>query len=184
MPDIVTIAGSPSSPSSSTALLRYARSQLEKAGLQSESIVVRDLPAEDLLYGRLGSPSIQRATTQLSLAQGVIIATPIYKASYTGLLKAFLDLLPQNALRGKIVLPIVTGGSPGHLLAVDYALKPVLASLGAQHILQGVYILDGQLQRIDGEVIRFDETIAQRLRLSLEELAIQLIGQPTTLVGV
>lgn len=50
----------------------------------------------------------------------MIIATPIYKAAYTGVLKVFLDLLPTNALAGKIILPIGTGATPAHLLALDY----------------------------------------------------------------
>ena len=57
----------------------------------------------------------------------VIVATPIYKAAYSGLLKVFLDLLPAEALRGKTVLPLASGGSVAHLLALDYALKPVLS---------------------------------------------------------
>ncbi|WP_372430482.1 NAD(P)H-dependent oxidoreductase [Janibacter melonis] len=50
------------------------------------------------------------------------------------MLKTFLDLLPQDALRGKVVLPVATGGSPAHVLSVDYALRPVLASLAPSAI--------------------------------------------------
>jgi FMN reductase len=60
-------------------------------------------------------------------------------------LKVFLDLLPQTALRNKVVLPIATGGSPHHMLALDYALRPVLQSLSARHILPGVYATDSQV---------------------------------------
>jgi FMN reductase len=63
----------------------------------------------------------------------VVVATPVYKAAYSGLLKVFLDVLPQTALKGKLVLPLATGGSPHHMLALDYALRPVLQSLGAPH---------------------------------------------------
>jgi len=73
-----------------------------------------------------------------------LVATPIYKAAYSGLLKSFLDLLPQDGLRGKTVLPLATGGSTAHLLALDYALKPVLGALGARHILDSVYATDAQ----------------------------------------
>ena len=73
-------------------------------------------------------------------ADAIVVATPVYQAAYSGLLKVFLDLLPQFAFRGKAVLPIVTGGSPAHVLAVDYALRPVLANLGAAHIGQGWFV--------------------------------------------
>ena len=57
-----------------------------------------------------------------------MVATPVYKAAYSGLLKVLLDLLPQTALKEKTVLPLATGGSPHHMLALDYALRPVLQS--------------------------------------------------------
>ena len=74
----------------------------------------------------------------------------VYKAAYSGVLKVFLDLLPQTALQGKVVLPLATGGSPHHMLALDYALRPVLQSLAARHILPGVYASDAQIPK-DGE---------------------------------
>ena len=77
----------------------------------------------------------------------VVVATPIYKAAYSGVLKAFLDLLPQDGLQGKQVLVLGTGGSIAHLLALDYALKPVLSALGARHILDVVYAEDTQFVR-------------------------------------
>lgn len=71
-----------------------------------------------------------------------MVATLVYKAAYSGLLNVFLDLLPQTALKHKTVLPLATGGSLHHMLALDYALGPVLQSLSAQHILPGVYATD------------------------------------------
>jgi FMN reductase len=56
-----------------------------------------------------------------------------------------LDLLPQYALSGKTVLPLATGGSLAHVLAIDYALRPVLTSMGAAHIVQGWFTLDKDL---------------------------------------
>ena len=89
--------------------------------------------------------AIQDAVRKVSRAHVVLVATPIYKAAYSGLLKAFLDLLPQDALRGKTVLPLATGGSIAHLLALDYALKPVLSALGARDILDPVFATDAQI---------------------------------------
>ncbi|MGK4624046.1 NAD(P)H-dependent oxidoreductase, partial [Raoultella ornithinolytica] len=60
-------------------------------------------------------------------------------------LKTLLDLLPERALDGKVVLPLATGGTVAHLLAVDYALKPVLNALKAQEILHGVFADDSQV---------------------------------------
>lgn len=74
-------------------------------------------------------------------ADALVVATPIHKAACSGLLKTFLDLLPQHAFAGKPVLPLATGGSPAHFLALDYSLRPVLTALGAQ-VAQGWFVLD------------------------------------------
>ncbi|MGA0423628.1 NAD(P)H-dependent oxidoreductase [Escherichia coli] len=71
-------------------------------------------------------------TEQLQQADGLIVATPAPNAACSGALKTLLDLLPERALQGKVVLPLATGGTVAHLLAVDYALKPVLSALKAQ----------------------------------------------------
>lgn len=171
--DVVTIAGSPSAASRSSAVLGYARQTLEGAGLHTAAISVRDLPAIDLVYGRFDSPAVQQAAELIEHARSVIVATPIYKAAYSGVLKSFLDVLPQKALAGKLVLPIATGGSPAHMLAIDYALNPVLASLGVRHLLRGVYMLDSQIQIVDGQV-EFDAIAAERLDSSLDSLINEL----------
>jgi FMN reductase len=131
---------------------------------------VRDLPPTDLIHARLDSEAVAAANLLLDQAEGVIIATPVYKAAYSGVLKTFLDLLPQDALQGKTILPIATGGSSAHLLALDYALKPVLCALGATHILRGVYVTDSQIQIEHGGLIRLDDAVELRLQASLNEL--------------
>jgi FMN reductase len=174
--DVITIAGSPSRFSRSAAVLDYTRRTLERNGLRTRALHVRDLPPEDLIYGRFDSPDILEWISLLQQVRGVIVATPVYKASYSGVLKTFLDLLPQQALSGKLVLPIATGGSPAHMLAIDYALRPVLASLSAQHILNGVYIVDSQIQ-VTEETFQLEAVVAQRLDTALSYFADQL-GAP------
>ena len=98
--------------------------------------------AEALLGADFRHPAIVEATDLFARADGVVVGTPVYKASYSGVLKALLDLLPQYALTGKTVLPLATGGSTAHVLAIDYALRPVLNSMGAAHIVQGWFTLD------------------------------------------
>jgi FMN reductase len=152
MADVVTLAGSPSHPSRSTAILDHVRAQFEANGFSTESVQVRDLPAEALLFAQFDNPAIQQAIAAVANARIVVIATPVYKAAYTGVLKALLDVLPQRAFSNKSVFPIATGGSPAHLLSIDYALKPVLSALGAEHILGGLYIQDSQIQYGNGAV--------------------------------
>ncbi len=143
--NIVAILGSPSEVSRSASLLALAQARLNGVASQSRRISVRDLPAQALLHAELGDPQIRQAIDLVGDADVVLVATPIYKAAYSGVLKAFLDLLPQDALRGKTVLPLATGGSVAHLLALEYALKPVLAALGARDILDPVFASDAQI---------------------------------------
>ncbi|MBD2691196.1 NADPH-dependent FMN reductase [Anabaena catenula] len=166
---ILAIAGSPSHPSKSYGLLEYATQFISQQGLETDIISVRDLPAEDLVYGRYNSAALEKPKALLEQASGVIIATPIYKAAYTGVLKAFLDLLPQKALTGKIILPLATGGTIAHLLSIEYALKPVLGELGARHILSTVYAVDKQIQIQADASLQLDEEIEQRLQEVLIE---------------
>ncbi|KRE83891.1 FMN reductase [Paenibacillus sp. Soil766] len=169
MSKVVIISGSPTPTSRLHGVIEVAKSELEQAGLEVDWIKVRDLPPEDLLYAKFDSAAIVEASKRVADADAVFVATPVYKASYTGVLKAFLDLLPQKGLERKIVLPLAVGGTYAHLLAIDYALKPVLSVLGAQNILQGVYVLDKQVTWGDQGQAILDDEITSRLKESVTE---------------
>lgn len=145
MAHVVTISSSPSPTSRTDAVLSHVARRLVVHAHAVSPVVLRDLPAEALVRADTSDAQVSAAVALLASADAVVVTTPIYKAAYSGLLKVFLDLLPQDALRGKAVLPVVTGGSPAHVLAVDYGLRPVLASLGADHIGQGWFVLASQV---------------------------------------
>ncbi|MFF4245610.1 NADPH-dependent FMN reductase [Streptomyces sp. NPDC001822] len=142
MATILSVSGSPSATSRTARLLRHLDDRLRDQGHDVTPLDVRTLPAEALLGADFGHPAVVGATALFAEADGVVIGTPVYKAAYSGLLKSLLDLLPQFALAGKTVLPLATGGSTAHVLAIDYALRPVLSSMGAAHIVPGWFTLD------------------------------------------
>jgi len=142
---VLLIAGSPSHTSRSAALLESVGKRLAKHQIEVTQLQIRDLDAQALIHADFAHPSIVRAVQQVADARVVVIATPVYKAAYSGMLKVFLDLLPQTGLKGKTVLPLATGGSPHHMLALDYALRPVLQALAAKQILPGIYATDAQV---------------------------------------
>lgn len=72
----------------------------------------------------------------------VVFASPTYKATYTGLLKVFLDRFPSNGLDGVVAVPLMLGAGPGHQLAPEVFLRPVLAELGAVLPTRALYVLD------------------------------------------
>jgi FMN reductase len=162
MPDIVTVSGSPASPSRSQHLLRVAEEMLTKRGFSVHRVDVRQLPAAALIHGDWNDPAVRAALDSIRQARAVVIATPLFKASYSGLLKTFLDLLPQTALAGKPVLSFATGGSLAHLLALDYALKPVLTALGARLVLDNVFATESEVPLTDG-AFNLSEALGQRL---------------------
>jgi len=171
MPDIVLVSGSPSVKSRSVAILKDVRAQLEARHLSVSLVNVCDFPAEDLIFARYDSPTFADAKAAVDQASGIVVSTPIYKAAYTGTLKTFLDILPQQALRGKTVLPLATGGTMAHLLAIDYSLKPVLSALGATDLLQGVYSIDEQVRvSPEGELWMHDD-LRTRLQSAVEQFA-------------
>jgi len=145
MTTTLILTGSPSSSSRTAALSRSVGERLAKLGSDSSLLEVRSLPAEDLLHARVDAPAIAAAVERVRAAHGLVVATPVYKAAYSGLLKTFLDLLPQFGLRNKVVLPLATGGTLAHVLSIDYALRPVLKSLDALHVVAGLFVLDKQL---------------------------------------
>jgi FMN reductase len=142
MARILTVSGSPRTISRSAKLLDHVAGDLSLAGHEVDALRVLDLPGDPLLGGDVDDPAIRDSVQRLAAADAVVIATPVYKAAYTGLLKAWLDLLPQFALADKVVLPLATGGSLAHALALDYALRPVLQSMGARHVVQGYLVVD------------------------------------------
>lgn len=179
---VVSLAGSPSQRSRSGVLLDAAGDWLQRHGVEVVRYAVRDFEPADLIHARFGSPVVQRFAEHVEQADGLLVATPVYKASFAGALKTLLDLLPERALANKAVLPLASGGSAAHMLALDYALKPVLAALKAQEILHGVYAVDRQIAYADGnQPARLDDELRERLEAAASQLLAALARCPRPL---
>ncbi|MEV0644897.1 NAD(P)H-dependent oxidoreductase [Phytomonospora sp. NPDC050363] len=86
-----------------------------------------------------------RAATQ---ARVLVVATPVYKASFTGLLKLFLDQLHPGALDGVIAVPVTIAAAPTHTLLADLHLRPVLAELGASLPVPSLTLTEKELPNL------------------------------------
>ncbi|MCF2972681.1 NADPH-dependent FMN reductase [Synechococcus sp. Nb3U1] len=170
MPDILLLSGSPSANSRSEAVLHHAAGLLPRQGFTTPFVSVRDLPPEDLVLTKFDSPQLKQIQAQVAQADGILISAPVYKASYPGVFKALLDLLDQDALTGKVILPMATGGTLAHLLAIDFAMKPVLSVMGATHILKGIYILSAQIQFDADGKLQLEAEIEERLQAGIQSL--------------
>lgn len=178
MATVLSVSGSPSPTSRTARLLRHLDDRLTAQGHDVVPFDVRTLPAEALLGADFGHPAIVEATELFRQADGVVVGTPVYKAAYSGLLKSLLDLLPQYALTGKTVLPLATGGSTAHVLAIDYALRPVLSSMGAAHITQGWFVLDKEISTADDGSVTVAPGAREALGQVVDQFALALGGAP------
>ncbi|MCW2775075.1 MAG: ssuE [Nocardioides sp.] len=78
---------------------------------------------------------------EVGAADLVVFASPTYKAACTGLLKLFLDRFKTDGLGG-IAIPLMLGGGPGHALAPELTLRPVLTEIGGIVATKGLYVVD------------------------------------------
>ncbi|MFJ6925695.1 NADPH-dependent FMN reductase [Streptomyces nigra] len=183
MATVLSVSGSPSATSRTARLLRLLDDRLRAQGHEVIPLDVRTLPAEALLHADFAHPAIVEATQLFERAEGVVIGTPVYKAAYSGALKALLDLLPQYALAGKTVLPLATGGTTAHVLAIDYALRPVLNSMGPAHITPGWFTLDKDITAGDDGTLTVASASAEALAQVTDQFSLALGGRPALLAA-
>ena len=89
-----------------------------------------------------GDQAVAEAVASLQSAGAVVVASPTYKATYTGILKVFLDQIPTGSLVGVVAFPLMLGGAWLHALAPEVFLRPVLVELGATCPAKGLYLLE------------------------------------------
>lgn len=105
------------------------------------SVEVRDL-AVDLALAVVGgalSPSLRAAVAAVTGADALIVVTPVFAASYAGLIKSFFDILDPDSLDAMPTIIAATGGSARHSLVIDHALRPLLAYFRAAVVPTGVF---------------------------------------------
>lgn len=95
-----------------------------------------------VLGGENRTNELERLIAEVQDTPVVIVASPTYKATYTGLLKLFLDQFPGGGLSGVVAIPLMMGGAPQHYLAPEVFLKPVLVELGATCPTKSIYLLE------------------------------------------
>lgn len=92
---------------------------------------------------------VSALTAKVAAADIVVVASPTYKATYTGLLKAFLDNYGNDGLAGCAAVPVMVGAAPNHALALEVHLRPLLVELGATVPSRGLYLLEDQMDALD-----------------------------------
>lgn len=112
-----------------------------------------------------GNARVAEAIQSVQRASVAVVASPTFKAAYTGLLKLFLDQFPSDGLADVTAFPLMLGAGPAHALAPELSLKPVLVELGAICPAPGLYLIDktfAQDPRLDAWVARARKLISSR----------------------
>jgi FMN reductase len=160
----VTLIGNPK-PESRTATVALAatRAVIAAAGVEAHHQTV-DLSA---LACRLllpqASAAIEDAVEGVLAADVLLVASPVYKGTYTGLLKVFLDRLGYRALSTVTALPVLVMKHPEHALAVEVHLRPLLVELGATVPTPGLAVLESDLGRLDHVLLPWSRRVAGAL---------------------
>ena len=130
------VVGNPK-PGSRTlaAALRVARGLTDE-----EPQLVVDLATWGSALLDWDDPAVADLVADVAAADLVVVASPTYKATYTGLLKLFLDRFAAGSLSG-VAVPLMLGAGPAHALAPQVSLAPLLSHLGAV-VPEGLYVLD------------------------------------------
>lgn len=160
---IVGISGSLSTPSRTTTLVTQILQEFVRSGAKETVLVSLAELAPALGSFNPPSQALTHAFQQVREADVVVVASPVYKASYTGLLKHFFDLLEPKALQGKTALLAATGGSERHTLVIEHQLRPLLSFFDTHTVPTGVYLNDTDfLKGIDGHGYRLASAEAQQ----------------------
>ncbi|MFF0343923.1 NADPH-dependent FMN reductase [Kribbella sp. NPDC004875] len=115
--------------------------------------------------------ALENAVDLVSSASVIVVATPVYKGSYTGLLKSFLDVLRPSALAGAVVVPVTVSAAPSHKLLADQHLRPVLSELGASVPVPGVILEERDLEDLQVVLstwLRTNAAIVQATTIALQ----------------
>ncbi|MBZ3907159.1 CE1759 family FMN reductase [Streptomyces griseiscabiei] len=133
------------------------------ASVDVQVVELRDLAVEIAHHLTNGFPGrkLAAALDAVAGADGLVVVTPVFSASYSGLFKSFFDVLDRDALGGKPVLIAATGGSARHSLVLEHAMRPLFAYLRAVVVPTAVYAasedwgaegLAGRVERAAGEL--------------------------------
>ena len=140
MSRIVVVSGNPRA-GSRTSTLAVAVGAALAAGAPVAVVEVGELGAGLLTAG---DEPTANAVRLLREADVLVVATPTYKGSYTGVLKVLLDQLPAQALAGKRAVPVVTAGVASQAAAAEALLRQLLTELGAE-VAPGLPVIEADL---------------------------------------
>ena len=182
MTRIVVISGGLGSPSSTRVLsddiVARLREQLAERGETLEVTVaeLRELahPIVDAMLTGFPTGELARVVDAVTAADALVVVSPTFSASISGLVKSFFDILEPDTLRGKPVLMGATGGTERHSLMLEFAMRPLFAYLGALPVRTAIFAATSDF---GGQGVA---ALDRRVRAGAAELADAIVGSPRT----
>lgn len=139
MSTVAVVVGNPKPASRTLAAATHVARQLV-----GEPDLVVDLATLGPAILDWADPQVADLVAEVGAADLVVVASPTYKAAYSGLLKLFLDRFDGGTGLSGVVVPLMLGGGPAHALTVEHTLRPVLVEIGATVPGRGLYVLDSR----------------------------------------
>jgi FMN reductase len=167
--EIVFVTGSPSESSRSSYVAALVAERAKRAGFAVRVFALRDFDPSDLLLGRPSGATTKAFVEAVTGSAAIVLSTPVYKATYSGGLKAIVDLIPPDALVGKPALGIATTKLDAHGREVDRAYRALFTFFRARPI-DVLVVLDDELRWSDGQ-----GTLAPAAHERLETVARELV---------
>ncbi len=161
---VVAVSGALQSPSKSASLAQYL---IADQVLCQPKLVDLGLLAPQLtgsVWRAQVTDAVEQALAVVEEADVLVVATPVFRGSYTGLFKHFFDLIGQDTLIDKPVLLAATGGSQRHALVIDHQMRPLFSFFQARTLPLGVYATDKDFVERDLS----DQALIERARLTVQ----------------
>ena len=173
---VVAVSGGLQSPSKSAGLARHLLALIaDQVPCQQRLVELGQLAPQltGAVWRSQLPDTVERELAAVEQADVLVVSTPVFRGSYTGLFKHFFDLIGQDALIDKPVLLAATGGSERHALVIDHQLRPLFSFFQARTLPLGVYATDKDFvdYRLRDEALIERATLAVQRALPLIELA-------------
>ncbi|MCU1409117.1 MAG: msuE [Microbacteriaceae bacterium] len=171
--NLVSLSASPHEPSKTTALLDAVVTELgRRLDLADRRILISDIAPElgSALSRQNVGPRAAEALKDVEASDLLVVSTPTYRASYTGMFKHFFDFIGQDALAGKPVFLSSIGGNASHSLSIDHQLRPLFAFFRAVSLPVGVFA-----ENVDFDHYTASENLRARITSAVDE-ALPIIG--------
>jgi FMN reductase len=165
--NVAVVVGNPKADSRTLRVaLAVADALSVRLGIDGDRLVVDLAEVATELFDP-GASRVNDLLNDVAASSLIIVASPTFKATYTGLLKAFFDHYPTNALSAAVAVGVMTGAAPIHALAVEVHLRPLLVELGANTPTRGLYVTEQQFDDLDTAIGGWADGASPRLAQAL-----------------